>query len=90
MVVKLKLIPWLYEDILPFEFEMKEFTKNRRNGDRWSSPPFYTDINGYKMHMKVETKGKYVSVHVAVFLMAGVADDYLKWPFQEDINLKSS
>ena len=78
-----------HEDILPFEFEMKEFKNHRRNGDLWYSPPFYTDINGYKMCIRVEVRGKdgkYVSV--TVFLMAGVADDDLKWPFREDITIE--
>ena len=83
----LKLVP--HEDILPFEFEMKEFQKYKSNGDVWYSPPFYTDINGYKMCIKVQAKGKdenYVSV--SAYLMIGVADDDLKWPFRKNINIE--
>ena len=89
ILTHLKLIPWLHEDILPFEFEMKDFEKHRESGDMWYSPPFYTDFYGYKMRIRVKargTDGKYISV--AVFLMAGVADDDLKWPFQEDIKIE--
>ena len=78
-----------HEDILPFEFEMKGFKKKRRNGDLWYSPPFYTDINGYKMCIRVKargTDGEYISV--AAFLMAGVADDVLDWPFREGIKIE--
>ena len=84
----LKLIPWPHEDILPFEFEMKDFEMHKKDGDSWYSPPFYTDINGYKICIGVDATGnarKYVAV--SAFLMAGVADDDLKWPFQEDINI---
>ena len=83
----LQMIP--HEDILPFEFEMKDFEKYRKNRDLWHSPPFYTDINGYKMCIRVEASGKdrtYASV--TVFLMTGVADDDLKWPFREDIKIE--
>jgi hypothetical protein len=68
---------------------MKEFTKYRESGGLWYSPPFYTDINGYKMCIRVDARGKarkYISV--AVFLMAGVADDDLNWPFREDIKVE--
>ena len=83
----LKMIP--HEDILPFEFEMKDFEKHRNNRDLWYSPPFYTDINGYKMCIRVDARGKderYVSV--SLILMAGVADDDLNWPFREDITIE--
>ena len=83
----LQMVP--HEDIFPFEFEMKEFTKYRESGGLWYSPPFYTDINGYKMCIRVDARGKarkYISV--AVFLMAGVADDDLNWPFREDIKVE--
>ena len=83
----LRMFP--HEDILPFEFEIKEFKKNWESGNLWYSPPFYTDINGYKMCICVEARGKdgkYVSV--TAFLMAGVADDDLKWPFREDITIE--
>ena len=83
----LKMIP--HEEILPFEFEMQDFEKHRESGDMWYSPPFYTDINGYKMLIRVDARGKdkrYISV--SLILMAGVADDDLKWPFQEDIKIE--
>ena len=41
------------------------------------------------MCTRVKARGadrKYISV--AVFLMAGVADDDLNWPFQEDIKIE--
>ena len=83
----LQMIP--HEDIFPFEFEMKEFQKYRESGNMWHSPPFYTDINGYKMCVRVEARGtdrKYILV--ALFLMAGVADDVLDWPFKQDIKIE--
>ena len=53
------------EDVLPFEFLMKDFEKHKRDGSDWFSPPFYTDIYGYKMCIRVEARGKaerYISV----------------------------
>ena len=85
-LIHLKLIPWPHEDILPFEFVMKDFETHKKDADLWYSPPFYTDINGYKMCIGVNATGNTVSV--SVFLMAGVADDYLKWSFQEDIKIE--
>ena len=70
---------------LPFEFEIKDFTKYKENSGIWDSPPFYTN-NGYKLCVRVVTQGTHVSV--SAFLMAGVADNYLKWPFEQNITIK--
>ena len=68
---------------------MKDFAKHKSDGSDWFSPPFYTDTYSYKMCIRVEARGKdkrYISV--TAFLRAGVADDDLKWPFQENITIE--
>ena len=83
----LQMIP--HEDILPFEFEMEEFEKYKESGQLWFSPPFYTDINGYKMRIRVKARGKDRNdVSVSAHLMVGVADDDLNWPFKQDIKIE--
>ena len=57
--------PLPQEDVLPFEFTMKDFAKHKSDSSDWFSPPFYTDTYGYKMCIRVEARGKaerYISV----------------------------
>ena len=86
----LKMIP--HEDILPFEFTLKEFGNHKFDDEIWFSPPFYTHINGYKMCIRVDVNGRkkagkpYISI--SAYLMAGVADDDLTWPFRKNIKIE--
>ena len=71
---------------------MTEYSKHKRDGDIWYSPPFYTGPGGYKMCLKVYANGKgdgagtHVSVYV--YLMRGEHDDKLTWPFRGDITIQ--
>ena len=66
------------------------FHKNAK--DRWFSPPFYDRPGGYKFCIKVNTNGgsegtgSHVSMYV--YLMKGLNDDRLVWPFQGSIEIQ--
>ena len=72
--------------------KMTDFEKNKTANAEWFSPPFYTHTHGYKMCINViangygDGKGTHVSVYL--YLMPGIFDDDLKWPFQGDITIE--
>ena len=72
--------------VVPFRFEIKKFTKKKKHGVEWYSPPFYTHERGYKMCVRVDPNGimngKGTHLSVYVYLMRGEYDEDLKWPFQ--------
>ena len=71
---------------------MTEYSKHKRNGDKWYSPPFYTGPEGYKMCLRVDANGvgDGADTHMSVFvyLMRGEHDDKLTWPFRGDIAIQ--
>ena len=75
----------------PCEFIMTGYSQYKRDGNHWYSPPFYSELGGYKMCLKVYTRvlySFYYYVSVFVHLMRGEHDDKLKWPFQGDITIQ--
>ena len=72
--------------------KMTDFKKTKTANAPWFSPPFYTHTRGYKMYINVyangygDGAGTHVSVYL--FLMRGIFDDDLKWPFQGDITVE--
>ena len=86
ILAHLKMIPWPSNHILPLEFKLKDFEKRTEIGNGIYTPPFYTHVNGYEMCIRVGMKRKYISVWA--YLMAGVADENLKWPFWGDIKIE--
>ena len=67
---------------------MYNFSEHKRVGDQWTSPPFFTGIDGYKLVLKVDAKGDGTHVSVYVHLMKGENDDILTWPFKCDITIR--
>ena len=85
----LKMIP--HEVALPFEFTMHDFQKYKADDRTWESPPFYTHSHGYTLCIVIRAKTywsqtKYISVHA--YLMPGVFDDDLKWPFRGNVTIE--
>ena len=76
----------------PCELVMTDYSKHKRDGDVWYSPPFYTGPGGYKMCLRVYANGygDGVGTHVSVFvnLMRGEHDDKLTWLFRGDITIQ--
>ena len=71
---------------------MHNFSEHKRVDDQWSSKPFYTGPDGYKLELRVdangEGSGKGTHVSVSVHLMKGENDDILTWPFKCDITIR--
>ncbi len=79
-----------YSSILPIIFTLDNYEGRRERGDMgWSSTPFYTHLNGYRMCLWVDVggngpgKGIYISVFLS--LMRGDHDTKLKWPFRGSV-----
>ena len=71
---------------------MTEYSKHKRDGSEWHSPPFYTGPGEYKMCLRVYANGhgNGIATHVSVYvnLMRGEHDDKLIWPFLGDITVQ--
>ena len=74
-------------------FHMINFEEHKWIDDDWYPPPFYTHPRGYKMCLRVRADGQLngSGSHVSAFfhLMHGEYDDYLSWPFCEEVVFKS-
>ena len=76
----------LFSPCLPCQIVMPQFSQHWSNGNKWYSQPFYSEPGGYKLCLNVVAKGDgcgagtHVSVYV--YLMKGKYDDWLKWPFE--------
>ena len=72
--------------LCPAEITMTDFEQHKIDGDKWYSPPFYTQPKGYKMCLRVNAGGvgDGANTHVSFFLylMKGDYDEQLKWPLQ--------
>lgn len=79
-----------YSCILPIIFTLSDYEARRVRGDMgWSSAPFYTHLQGYRMCLWVDIggngpgKGIYISVFLS--LTKGEYDAKLKWPFRGSV-----
>ena len=72
--------------------KMTDFEKNKSADAQWFSPPFYTHTHGYKMCIRVIANGyrigKGTHVSVSLYLMPGMFDDDLEWPFRGHITIE--
>ena len=75
-----------------FDRKMTDFEKNKTANAEWYSPPFYTHAHGYRMCIRVDANGYGIGkgTHVSVFLylMPGIFDDDLEWPFQGNVTIE--
>ena len=82
----------MQRDIPPVTIKMAGFELKKEEGTRWYSRPFYTGMGGYKMCLGVDTNGfgigKGTRVSVYTFLMRGVFDSHLKWPFRGTVTIQ--
>ena len=78
--------------ISPPDMVMTDFEEQKKAGNTWFSPPFYSHIGGYKMCLRVNANGhsdgKGTHITVGFHLMQGEYDDQLKWPFCGDITIQ--
>ena len=78
--------------IPPFVINVSNFTDYKTLNADYYSAPFYSASNGYKMQLNVVANGhsKCKGTHVTVFvyLMKGINDETLKWPFTAEISIR--
>ena len=71
---------------------MTNFSEHKKINNIWYSTPFYTGRGGYKVQIRVDAngvgQGKGTHVSVRLFLMKGVYDVQLKWPFKGEITFQ--
>ena len=75
------------------EFTLTEFSKRKQFNNRYTSPPFYTHPQGYKMCLLVyangtSKSGKGTHVEMCTYIMRGEYDQHLQWPFTGDITME--
>ena len=72
----------------PFAFTVSRFQERKLHKEAFVSPPFYHDLRGYKMCVRVDVYG--MNNHVAVFccIMRGEHDGLLAWPFHGAIKIR--
>ena len=81
-----KLTKHLNIFVCPVDLTLANFEKRKKENAKWRSPPFYTELKGYKLWLGVYPngheifKGQYVSIYLV--LMKGEFDHKLKWPFK--------
>lgn len=74
------------------DFTLHNFERLKDNEQSWCSPPFYTHSTGYKMCLRVDPngwgdgRGSHISLHI--YLMKGMFDELLKWPFLGEITVE--
>ena len=71
-----------------FAFTVSRFQERKSHKEAFVSPPFYHDLRGYKMCVRVDVYG--MNNHVAVFccIMRGEHDEHLDWPFLGSVKIR--
>ena len=72
----------------PYAFTVSRFQERKSHKEAFVSPPFYHNLRGYKMCVRVDVYG--MNNHVAVFccIMRGEHDENLDWPFMGAIKVR--
>ena len=72
-----------------YKFSMPNFYKYRHKNEEWSSLPFYSHPQGYKMCLicNASSKGDDAYLSVYVCLMAGEFDEFLEWPLRGELTI---
>ena len=76
----------------PVEFTVENIQKLRADLNTWCSPPFYSQLGGYKMRLRVKSRHATVfridTCILSVCLMKGEFDDDLSWPLKGTLTLE--
>ncbi|XP_011403663.1 PREDICTED: TNF receptor-associated factor 5-like [Amphimedon queenslandica] len=75
----------------PFLFVVEDFHKKLAEKKCYLSPPFYSHLGGYRFCIKVTPSGIFFGegshISLTVFLMKGVFDESLRWPFRGNVTV---
>ena len=78
--------------VIPIEFTLSDFTRQKKHNSVWYSPPFYTHRQGYRMCLQVYPNGcgDGLGTHVSIFtcIMRSPFDAGLKWPFRGNVTVQ--
>ena len=78
--------------VCPVTIRMPEFSREKKDGIKWYSDPFYTHNKGYKMCLCIyaagKGDGKGTHLSVGLYLMKGPHDDELTWPLRGKFEIK--
>ncbi|XP_065886630.1 TNF receptor-associated factor 4-like [Dysidea avara] len=78
--------------VCPVILKLSGFAEYKEKGRPWTSEPFYTHNNGYKMCLTVDPAGwdKHEETHLSAYLclMKGPHDDELTWPLRGMFQVK--
>ena len=67
-------------------FILTHFNKHKQHKSPYFSDPFVTHENGYKMQLRVDANcDGHGHIGVYVYLIKGLMDDFLLWPFHGDV-----
>ena len=76
----------------PIVINVSDYSKHKRDDDKWLSPGFYTSPGGYKLRLKLFANGvqngKGTHLTCAINLMPGEYDKTLEWPFQGEVTVE--
>ncbi len=77
---------------MPVLYKFTSFNQHKTSRDTIHSPAFYTSPKGYKICISVDANGdgdgENTHVSVYAYLMKGVNDDYLPWPFIGNVTVE--
>ena len=64
---------------------MEDFSHKYKHRHQWFSPPYFTDLLGYKMCFEVDFKCHRTSLCINSYMMSGPYDNDLEWPFEGQV-----
>ena len=78
--------------VSPVSFKVSEFTAKKEGNTSFTSPPFYTHQNGYKLYIVVRpngnSDGQGTHISVYAYIRKGHNDDNLEWPFRGQVTVE--
>ena len=78
--------------IAPCQFTMHNFSVRKSDERTWYSPPFFNEPGGYKFCLRVDShgmlEGRATHLSVWVYVMKGLHDEALKWPFTGKVTVQ--
>ena len=79
-------------NVAPCQFTMPHYSAHRSAKKTWYSPPFYNEAGGYKFCLRVDSQGmlegKQTHLSVWVYVMRGLHDEALEWPFTGKVTVQ--
>ena len=79
------------KEVLPVTFKITGFIMKKKAKKEWYSDPFYTNIKGYKMCLRIDangfSEGEGTHCSTTLSLMRGEYDDGVHWPLNMKLKI---